>query len=154
MWSWADRGLECFLSFDLDAAFSSALVLLIATTIDPSLLENDQRPADKAYQILEEMKTRGNQVAGFMLAELRQLETILEQVPPLDDRRASKTDPCKSVQRHSGHQVPSLSSDSLMTPFMDCAIGDADWQYTMTTEQMIQVADSLDFEGFDWAGLQ
>jgi proline utilization trans-activator len=151
LWSRADRGLECFLSFDLDAAFSSALVLLIATTIDPSLLGNDNRPADKAYQILEEMKTRGNQVAGFMLAELRQLETILEQVPPLDDRRGSKTDSCQSVQRH---HVPSLSSDSLMTPFMDCAIGDADWQYTMTTEQMIQVADSLDFEGFDWAGLQ
>lgn len=126
----------------------------MAATIDSSLLKDDNRPAEKAYRILKEMTTRGNQVAGFMVAELRQLETILEQVPPLTNRRASKTDSCQSALRHSGQHVPSVSSDGLMPPFMDCAIGDADWQYTMTTEQMIQVADSLDFEGFDWAELQ
>lgn len=126
----------------------------MAAAIDPSLLKDDNRPAEKAYHILKEMTSRGNQVAGFMLAELRQLETILGQMPPMNDRRASKTDSCQPTQRSSDQYVPSVNSDGLMPPFMDCAIGDADWQYTMTTEQMIQVADSLDFEAFDWAELQ
>ena len=126
----------------------------MAAAIDPSLLRDDNQPMEKAYQILGEMTTRGNQVAGFMLAELRQLETILKRIPPPHARRASKTDSCQPVQQHSDQYVPSVSSDDFMPPFLDCAIGDADWQYTMTTEQMIQVADSLDFEAFDWAELQ
>ncbi|KEQ68220.1 hypothetical protein M436DRAFT_77071 [Aureobasidium namibiae CBS 147.97] len=146
--------LECFLSFDLDATFSSALVLLMAAVIVPSLPKGNNRPAEKAYQILGEMTTRGNSVAGFMLAELRQLETILGQIHPLEDRRTSKTDSCQPTQRHSDRYVPSMSSDGLMPRCMDCTIGDADWQYTITTEQMIQVADSLDFEAFGWTDLQ
>lgn len=126
----------------------------MGAAIDPALLTDDNRPAEKAYQILGEMTTRGNQVAGFMLAELRQLETILERIPPLKERRASKTDSCQPVQGRSDQHVPSVSSDGIMPSFMDCAINEADWQYTMTTEQMIQVADSLNFEAFDWPDLQ
>jgi hypothetical protein len=116
-------------------------------------MRDDNGPVEKAYQVLREMTIRGNQVAGSMVSELRQLEAILAQVPPSNDRRASRTNLCQSAESRSGQHVPSVSSDSLAPPFMDCGIGDADWQYTMTMEQMIEVADSLNFESFDWEAL-
>jgi hypothetical protein len=118
-----------------------------------SLSRDDNGPVEKAYHILREMTARGKQVASSMVSELRQLEAILAQVPPLNDRRASRSTFCQSAEGRSGQHVPSVSSDSLAPPFVDCAIGDADWQYTMTMEQMIEDADFLNFESFDWGGL-
>lgn len=103
-----------------------------------------------SYRILDEMTTRGNRVAGFLKAELQQLETILNQALPLHGRSISMADSCLSAHANAACQG---NSEGMLPPFMDCAISDANWQYTMTTEQMIQVADSIDFEGIDWASL-
>lgn len=123
----------------------------MAASIDRSLLDDDGQLMQRSYRILDEMKTRGNQVAGFMSAELQQLEMILAQAMPVY-RKISMTDSCHSANKAMvmGDNTGTLCE--ITPPFMGCAIGDANWEYTMTTEQMIQVADSLDFEGIDWAG--
>ncbi|KAG9569191.1 hypothetical protein KCU71_g4041, partial [Aureobasidium melanogenum] len=142
--------LECFLSFDLDAAFSSTVILLMAAVIDPSLLGEEIQLTELSYRILDEMATRGNQVAGFLRLELQQLKTILSQAAPMGHRQVSITD---SFISNRVNAASDENSGGILPPFMDCDISDANWQYTMTTEQMIQVADSIDFEGIDWANL-
>ncbi|KAG9613406.1 proline oxidase, partial [Aureobasidium melanogenum] len=81
--------LECFLSFDLDAAFSSAVILLMAALIDPSLIGEEIQLTELSYRILDEMTNRGNRVAGFLKLEIQQLETILSQAAPLGHRQAA-----------------------------------------------------------------
>lgn len=122
----------------------------MAASIDSSLLGDEMQLTELSYRILDEMTTRGNRVAGFLKAEIQQLETILTQALPLHGRSDSMADSCLSTRINAASHG---SSEGLLPPFMDCAISDANWQYTMTTEQMIQVADSIDFEGIDWASL-
>lgn len=37
------------------------------------------------------------------------------------------------------------------SPLMNAGVGGADWQFSMTTTQMMEIAESLDVEGFDWS---
>lgn len=122
----------------------------MAASIDSSLLGDELQLTELSYGILDDMASRGNRVAGFIKAEVQQLETILNQALPLNGRSSSMADSCLSNHMSAASQG---SAEGLLPPFMDCAISDSNWQYTMTTEQMIQVADSIDFEGIDWANL-
>ncbi|KAH0378177.1 proline oxidase, partial [Aureobasidium melanogenum] len=116
--------LECFLSFDLDAAFSSAVILLMAALIDPSLIGEEIQLTELSYRILDEMTNRGNRVAGFLKLEIQQLETILSQAAPLGHRQVSITDSCISSRVNADSDE---SSGGILPPFMDCAISDANW---------------------------
>lgn len=126
----------------------------MAASIDHSLLDGNNEVIQRSFQILDEMRVRGNLVAGLLKRELQQLEAILSQAQPIDYRRNSVTDSCLSMYKGPASVDSQGNPYDPLPPFMDSTIGTADWQYSMTTEQMIRVADSLDFEGIDWAEFQ
>ncbi|KAL6359864.1 hypothetical protein LRP88_07291 [Fusarium phalaenopsidis] len=69
-----------FLPFDLDAAFTSTIAIIMAATIDASLVTDYNHWVQKAYAVLDEISSRGNNVALHIGSELRQLEGTLEHL--------------------------------------------------------------------------
>ncbi|KAF2716138.1 hypothetical protein K431DRAFT_279571 [Polychaeton citri CBS 116435] len=151
-----DQGLlESFLSFDLDAWFTSTIVLVMATVVDLSLLKGESNWLERAYSIVDEMESRGNLVAGFVKSELRQLEMILMRVTPRCPQEGSSAAPCQdtytapTIENHG--QVVDEMYDATLPHLVDGV--ESGWQYTMTTEQLMMVVDSLDCEEVDWPSL-
>lgn len=126
----------------------------MAATIDSSLVGNDGLWSQRAYNILDEMSSRGNLVAGCEKAELLQLAAILGQVPPIPsygdstaDARLQSQDP-NCDERINTSDVLTTSQDSGMQ--LPTGGPGFDWQFAMTTEQLTMIADSLESDGIDW----
>lgn len=139
---------ECFLSFDLDSAYSSTLVLLMASVIDNSLLAGDFQWLQRSHSILSEMQSRGNLISGFIQAQLQNLERTLTGAMLPSYNEVTNLPP--------DHEPSNSDQTKLLDPFddsplMNAGVGDADWQFSMTTTQMMEIAESLDVEGFDWS---
>ncbi|KIW45224.1 uncharacterized protein PV06_03626 [Exophiala oligosperma] len=103
--------LESFLPFDLDATFTSGISLLIAATVDPSLVDHSHPQwLQRTHAVLDEMVSRGNRVAGMIKLELSQLQDILGRLPPLDkDGRNLRRDPRATTGRQSDHLMQDVN---------------------------------------------
>ncbi|KAK6004810.1 hypothetical protein QM012_008672 [Aureobasidium pullulans] len=78
--------LECFLSFDLDAAFSSAVILLMGASIDSSLLGDEMQLTELSYQTVFDHRTCTEHSVGEAALEAR------ESSLPLDPKVALSAD--------------------------------------------------------------
>lgn len=148
--------LESFLPFDLDAAFSAAIVLLLGVTIDPSLLRNDASRLPTIYAVLDEMISRGNLIARFHKSELQQLETNLGRLPGASEYT--------STGGHGGHYRTTSQGTVYSTSGVGNASGFGDFQISpdylgewnsedgLSGDQLTALADYLDFEHLDWLG--
>jgi proline utilization trans-activator len=77
---------EVFLSFDLEATFSSAVILLMARPMDDFLSENHHSRVEIAYNVLDEMTSRGNIIAQSRKMCLKHLErAFVSFVAPVPD---------------------------------------------------------------------
>lgn len=151
---------ESFLPFDLDATSTSAIVVLMAATIAPSLLENHAPWSQRAYMLLQEMSSRGNLIAGFLKSELQQLDINLSGFPQITSRSRSRRRSGRTESEgQNANNVPQVPTPPLMTGSNmigdrlsnnDLSYEELYWQEPMTTEQLMALADSLDLEGPNW----
>ena len=158
---------ESFIPFDLESTWSCAVVFLVTNMVDPSLLRRNESWLQKTHSILDEMVSRGNLVAGLRKAELQQLDETLtrlhttttsstalvtttsthdanvlqqQQQQPFEGDGPPAAGGAESVQ-----DVGSCQSQMQFEPLQD-------WnsEEGLSGDQLIAVADWLDFSHLDW----
>jgi proline utilization trans-activator len=138
--------LETFLPFDLGATFSSAIALLIAAAVDPTLLLAHSPWSQRVYAILDEMDTRGNSIAGMTLSELKTLDILLNRLSP---------DWEVTVPRPSSDKVSFQMINMCITRDIDTESWDTDLKREfglcggLNAEQLMHVANSLDQDSWE-----
>jgi proline utilization trans-activator len=146
--------LECFLPFDLDATYTSAMVAQMAAQIDAPLLEDDELWSRVAYDCLDEMANRGNQTAKKIKVELQRLQVIFSYLP----RRQSPTVRPQSSGASLGPGPDAMDPNVPRTPHAQDNL--IDWlgdssllQEGFNGEHMASVADAIDLDGMEWSFL-
>ncbi|KAM5345814.1 hypothetical protein ACJ41O_011675 [Fusarium nematophilum] len=157
--SLSDQGLlETFLPFDLDAAFTSTIVLLMAAGIDSSLLQDHSPWSQRAYAIMDEMSSRGNLVAEMVAAELRQLEGLLNKVRVKDSEPVSlvsihvRSTPGES---HAEDMDAAANTINVAGYSQGFEIDEQDefglgLSYELSAEQLMNIANSLEIDSLTW----
>jgi proline utilization trans-activator len=136
------RTSESFIPFDLEAVWSSAVVLLVIGIIDPSLLKDKDPFLQPAYTILDEMTASGNLVAEFRRNELQQLDHNLARFalatshPSFPDNHGIGISQDERAEFDIATQISSVES----------------WvpEDGLSGEQLEALADSLNFNNLDW----
>ena len=119
--------------------------------VDPSLLRRNESWLQQTHMILDEMVSRGNLIAGLRKAELQQLDETLTR---LHTTSTSLITPQTSVMQSfegdpmGGERVREISSGPSQMQFEPLQ----DWnsEEGLSGDQLIAVADSLDFTNLDW----
>ncbi|CAG7965789.1 unnamed protein product [Penicillium olsonii] len=138
--------LETFLPFDMDAASTSTISLLVAAAIDPSLLKDHSPWSQRAHKIFDQMILRGNHSAKLVQMELKQLDDelaqlamkgVMENVLPRDNysQFVEYVPPVAA----SGHNSLELDFDE--------SFGQ---HYELSPDQMMELANSLDLNSLSW----
>ncbi|KAK7703559.1 hypothetical protein SLS57_010916 [Botryosphaeria dothidea] len=91
---------EAFLPFQLEDASSSAFILYLIRTINPSLLTDESWPED-VQRIMDKMISKGSVAAPLRKRELGQLEDALVALSPVGD---GATTPASSAHSQPPHQ--------------------------------------------------
>jgi hypothetical protein len=136
--------VDTFLSFDLEAAFSSAIVLLISSVVDPSLTRKHQSWLHDALALLDEMFSRGNLVAGYQKSELQQIDATLNQLP--GSPRSVANPQVNAHQASVDWSMQHAASEANSSQFDFDPIGDWSLESGMSGGQLMTLADALDFE--------
>lgn len=141
-----DQKLDNFLPFDLETAFSAALVLVIASGVHPKLLPRENW-LDICYATFDYMSAGGNLLASLRKSEVEQLAQIQHGFgrsrPRQDDFTGMETTSNIAAAHISptGTSIADYSSlPSLGDPFFDAWIADDGFSGT----QLLDLADSLD----------
>ena len=119
--------------------------------VDSSLLRKNESWLQKTHSILDEMVSRGNLVAGLRKAELQQLDETLTRLHTASTTLVTTHNAV--LQRFEGdpagaesvQDVGSSHSQMQFEPLQD-------WnsEEGLSGDQLIAVADSLDFSHLDW----
>ncbi|KAK5108521.1 hypothetical protein LTR62_008261 [Meristemomyces frigidus] len=160
--------LESFLPFDLDATYTSAIVAQIAAHIDAPLLEDAQPLNKMAYECLDEMASRGNQIAKKLKVELQRLEMIFARLPRRSEpaQRSNLSDlrlrplPDDTLNNSLANlpartePLPATGTDPPTDPATN---GSLDWfadissfENPLNAPHMASVAESIDLDGLEW----
>lgn len=139
--------------FDCDATFSSALVLLVATTVDPSLVRDKNPRLETAYTLLNEMVCRGNLIAGY---NKRELELVDENFKKLHELNAAAQQPSQNETPTSVTALPLVPQpgmddqlqDNLYS--IDTILSEWNSEDGLSGEHLLAMADSLDFGQLNW----
>lgn len=136
---------DCFIPFDLETAFSAALILVIASGVHPKLLPRENW-LDSCYSIFDYMAARGNALAALRRSEVQQLAQIKQDLGTNRSRQydcntnaisatavAQQITPTASVPDYAS--LPSLGD-----PFFDEWIADDG----ISAAQILDLADALD----------
>ncbi|KAF4968691.1 hypothetical protein FSARC_3977 [Fusarium sarcochroum] len=153
--------LESFLRSDLDAAFTSTITLSMAPVIDPSLMKTPSPWVQCGYIVLDDMISCGNMVAVQVKSELQQLEGVFNCLPVEavgasgSDQRPTLRDQLSEQDQY--FQASTAASSPLMTHMAvsptlenDLLLDEAFWQHGLTTEQLINFANSIDMSSLDF----
>ena len=119
--------------------------------VDPSLLRRNESWLQQTHLILDEMVSRGNLIAGLRKAELQQLDETLTR---LHTTSTSLITPQNSVMQGfegdpmGGEGVREMGAGPSQMQFEPLQ----DWnsEEGLSGDQLIAVADSLDFTNLDW----
>ena len=119
--------------------------------VDPSLLRRNESWLQQTHLILDEMVSRGNLIAGLRKAELQQLDETLTR---LHTSSTNLITPQNSVIQSfeggpmGGEGVREMGSGPSQMQFEPLQ----DWnsEEGLSGDQLIAVADSLDFTNLDW----
>ena len=119
--------------------------------MDPSLLRKNESWLQKTHSILDEMVSRGNLIAGLRKAELQQLDETLTRLHTTSTASVSTHDAVSrrfegdAVGAEGAQDVGSSQSQMRFEPLQD-------WnsEEGLSGDQLIAVADSLDFAHLDW----
>ncbi|RSL54606.1 hypothetical protein CEP54_009772 [Fusarium duplospermum] len=139
--------LENFLPFDLDAAFTSTIAIIMAATIDTSLVTDYNHWIQKSYAVLDEISSRGNTVALHIGSELRQLEDTLDHLRMregwLTMSFAAGGNPLGTTQDGTDIHMPPPEG-ALGTGFL----GESPMNFGLSPGQLLELANSLDIDSF------
>ncbi|KAF7198465.1 putative transcriptional regulatory protein [Pseudocercospora fuligena] len=154
--------LECFLPFDREATFSSAVILLVAAAVDPSLLRNRDSRFDTALLLLQEMANHGNLIADYHRDELEQLDCYIQRF------QASQASAANAEPASHSVSPSDLGSYQVDMPFIQPPEGPGQTQENLDNietilsewnsddglsgEHLLAVADTLDFSQLSWLG--
>lgn len=136
------------------------MVLLLAPTLDESLLGSQSLWLEMSDAILDEMLLHGNFQAAARKSELRQVHQIFSNLALIPARRqgpgANLGGQPESEQQNTASAMPSSTNPNHPLPdlgpprphngFWDDAI----WQQGFSADQLLMVADTLDLDGLDW----
>ena len=119
--------------------------------VDPSLLRKNESWQQTIYSVLDEMVSRGNLIAGLRKSELQQLEETLTRLhmTPANSSTAPDSATRGFDAGVSGEEcvrdAGSSHSNMQFGPLQD-------WnsEEGLSGDQLIAVADSLDFTNLDW----
>ena len=119
--------------------------------VDPSLLRKNESWLQKTHLILDEMVSRGNLIAGLRKAELQQLDETLTRLHTSATDLVTAHDSVMQsfeggpMREESVRDVGSSHSQMQFEPLQD-------WnsEEGLSGDQLIAVADSLDFSNLDW----
>ncbi|KAI8715954.1 Fungal-trans domain-containing protein [Fusarium sp. LHS14.1] len=139
--------LENFLPFDLDAAFSSTIAIIMAATIDASLVADYSHWIQRAYAVLDEISSRGNTVALLIGSELRQLEDTLEHLRMKEGwitmSLAVSGHPLDATQDGADISMPPPE-----VPLGTGFLGESPMNFGLSPGQLLELANSLDIDSF------
>ena len=131
----------------------------MSKAIDASLLEGHGPWSEAAYDILDEMASRGNMIALFRKRELQRLASVLSQLPPTimtgqpgaGHAQRGRLDPPTMDSGYFSHGNLLNTANQMGTATMDYQPFDNNfWQDEMGAEQLMLIADSLELDGLDW----
>lgn len=143
--------LESLVPFDLESTWSASVVILVAHTVDRSLIRNVDELRQISFAILSEMVARGNRVAGFYKEELELLEHHLQELASAGinlghDYGAAGAGPASNSNSESTGNFDttgfSAAGPSIQEWYFDDGMIDG--------EQLLRAADSLDIDAFQW----
>ncbi|CAG9996893.1 unnamed protein product, partial [Clonostachys byssicola] len=147
LWCLLDQGLlETFLPFDLDAAFSSTIAILMSKATHSSLVQDHGHWIDRAYTIISEMSSRGSVIAGMIKGELKHVDSNLQQLLSSGDESVGLAG---DIFQESGCSDEAPVEDS-QGDFESSMFNSSDLQYELSAEQLISVADALDMDSLAW----
>ena len=148
---------ESFLPFDLEAVFSSTIVLCLANAVDASLVRDKSPWLQKSFDVLDEMISRGNLVAEFHKSELQQLDDKLKMLPATPRSQPSVGRPSTSdalLRTNSFGTVNEQADPGSSVPLgYDYLLNEWNSDDGLSGEQLMALADSLDFGAIgqlDW----
>lgn len=131
---------------------------MITATVDPSLIRKETDWLPVAYGVLEEMEGRGNLVASLRKSELEHLDKNLKSLSSAPIGNAVTNGP-----ENQADLVPGATENPTMAGTLVGGDGPSDidtlcdWnsEDALNGDQLMAVADSLDFSDLDWlsAGL-
>lgn len=137
---------ENFLSFDLDAASTGAIAILMMAAIDRSRVPDHAQWSQRAYAILEEMGSHGSLTAEMIRSESQRLDGYLhsfvarhgESMPVRENDHTHGIEQMESVNVPAASDVGIDFEDAF---YLNCEL---------STEQLMQLADSLDMDSLTW----
>ncbi|GLA09936.1 hypothetical protein AnigIFM60653_001067 [Aspergillus niger] len=141
--------LVTFLPFDMDAAYTSTLSLLMAAAIDPTLLPDHAPWSQRAYGVLGDMHTRGNLSAGLMKCELQRLEEELAQLisMPLATATTALSGPAPGRSLEMDPLLSSAGANEQIDFGVETGFGA---HFELSPGQLIDLANSLDLNSLAW----
>ncbi|GAB1201966.1 hypothetical protein APSETT445_000564 [Aspergillus pseudonomiae] len=141
----ADRLLDSFLPFDLEATYTAAVVLVTAPAADASLLDDWTPWFHTSVTVLDEMISRGNLIAGFRKSELQQLAGMLSQLATDGDLHSTELARKGQLDRIIS-RLPSPSTPDRVFGISEIT----NLNPGLTTDEIMAVAESIDTGDVDW----
>lgn len=135
-------------------------MLAVASAVDPTLVKDGDSHATTASSVLDEMLNSGNRIADYQRRELDQLYSSLHN---LQEMSVAAT-----AQLHVLHATPESTASYNVTTADGASAGDGhimpdfdfgsllcewDSEDGLSSQQLIEVADSLDFSQLNWPAM-
>lgn len=147
---------EVFLAFDLEATFSSAVILLMARPMDDILSESHHPRLDIAYNVLDEMTSRGNIIAQSRKMCLKHLErAFVSFATPVPDAGHAVMSHVGlsanegSVQQYA-RRVSNLPSTTIEDEQFYPEYQPFDWPESLSELYLRSAVDSFGTNEIDW----
>lgn len=147
------RSLETFLPFDMDAASTSTVSLLLAASIDPGLLRDHSPWSQRAYAIFDEMGIRGNLSARLTRSELQQLDGELDRLGMKESTSLQSTTYALREPDEGSYLVgaaPRVAPDGHGNALEPNSIENFEQHYELSPNQLMDLANSLDLNSLTW----
>lgn len=147
-------GVESFMPFDLEAAFTAGMTLLLAPFLGAELLVTSQPWLDMIFGVLDELTRQGHLQAAARKNEMQQLQQIFRQ-SLLFGNQTLNSDDQVGRSGNADHQIDTLFGSTNEDPGMGGPnftynfFDDAIWPTTFTADQLMTVVDGLDLEGME-----
>ncbi|KNG82270.1 hypothetical protein ANOM_009869 [Aspergillus nomiae NRRL 13137] len=145
--------LETFLPFDMDAASTATISLLLAAAIDPSLLRDHSPWSQRAYAIFDDMTARGNLSARLIRSELKQLDSELSQLAMKGNMATVLPTHAPRESREGDNpvaMVPPVESGEHSHSLGSKSAEGFEEHYELRPDQLMDLANSLDLNSLTW----
>lgn len=154
---------ESFLPFDLEVAYCSGIITLMAAFVEPSLVEGCPLAFADVNHVLDDFIAHGNLVARHRKADLQQLDEMLESLKSRHQIQTLGTVMATAVpQSNHGTGMPtqgfvpatavesmSATEPALEPPDLTYPLDQWTWEDAMNSSQLMNVADFLEVNSFD-----